>query len=393
MRVAIIDPSGFTLPYDHCLATALTQQGCQVVLATARMQLGPWAQDIAYVRWEDFYRIASRLTRTKIRSYIKGCEHPFDMERLFRYLRRYKPDIIHFQWVSLAAFDGIFLRRLRKIAPLVLTVHDSEPYHGAPSSRFQLMGLFSTFRYFEHYIVHTRYSKEALVCQLGLPKHRISVIPHGVFTYYRDLVSGLKCSEKDLQLASKKKILFFGLLKPYKGVDFLLEAFSRFVEKRANEAILQIVGYPRMPIKPLQELAVRLGIDHCVSWDLRFVDEKEVAAYFSQADVVVLPYRRIDQSGVLMIAMAFGKPVIASRVGGFSETIEDGVTGFLFEPGDVEMLARVLDRVLNDNELRWRIVSAIEKLASGDLSWNNIAEHTMRLYDEIIRAGVRIKGL
>jgi glycosyltransferase involved in cell wall biosynthesis len=314
------------------------------------------------------------------------------MERLLRRLRRWKPDVIHFQWVPLPVVDRFFLQWFRKIAPLVLTVHDTEPYHGAPTSRFQLVGLSSTFQRFDHYIVHTHYSKEALVRQLALPEHRVTVVPHGVFPYYCELVSGLGASGQALKIEGKKKVLFFGVLKPYKGVDVLLEAFARLPEPVAKDTVLQIVGYPWMPVEPLQSLARRLGVESRVSWDLRFVEEKEVALYFTQADVVVLPYRRIDQSGVLMVALAFGKPIVASRVGGFAEILRDGVHGFLVEPGDAESLARALARVLGDCQLRTRMADAVERLAGGELSWNNIAKQTARLYQAVLGARARIIG-
>lgn len=389
MRGAIIDPSGFTVPYDHCLATALVRQGCHIVLATTRMPSGLWAQGTVYERWEHFYQITSRLTKTKIRTYLKGCEHPLDMARLLRRLHRWKPDVIHFQWLPFPAVDRFFLWRLRKIAPLVLTVHDTEPFHGAPSSKFQLVGLMSALRQFDHYIVHTKYSKEILMRKLALPEHRVTIIPHGVFTYYRELVNDSGKSEQASLSAGKKKVLFFGVLKPYKGVDVLLEAFARLPEPVARETVLQIVGYPRMSVEPLQSLARRLGIEHRVFWDLRFVEEAEVAAYFSQADVIVLPYRRIDQSGVLMIALAFGKPIVASRVGGFAEIISDGVHGFLVDPGEVESLARALARLLGDEELRRRMAGVVERLAGGELSWNNIAKQTVQLYQVVLKAKTR----
>jgi len=388
MRVAILDPSGFTPPYDHCLAKALAQEGCQVVLATTQVPMGSRAQETPYERWEHFYRIASRLSKTKIRIYLKGCEHPFDMERLLRRLRSWSPDVIHFQWLPFPAVDRFFLPRFRNIAPLVLTVHDTDPFHGAPSSRFQLRGLATAFRQFDHYIVHTQYSKEALIRQLELPEHCVTVIPHGVFDYYRELVDSPNPSDQAAQLAGKKKILFFGTLKPYKGVDVLLEAFARLPAPLTQEAVLQIVGQPRMPIEPLQALARRLCIEDRLFWDLRFVEEAEVATYFSQADVVVLPYRRIDQSGVLMVALAFGKPIVASRVGGFVEIIKDGLHGFLVDPENVEALAQTLARLLADDELRARMGKVVQELASGELSWESIAEKTIGVYERLKRSNV-----
>ena len=392
MRVAIIDPSGFTPPYDHCLATALTRQGVQTVLVTTKISSGPWAQSAAYERWEIFYRIGSKLGKTKLRTYIKGCEHPFDTQRLVRRLRRWKPDVIHFQWLPVPAVDRFFLPRLRKIAPLVLTVHDTKPFHGASSSRLQLIGLKSAFKRFDHYIVHTQYSRDALMNELMLPKEHVSIIPHGIFAYYRGLINDSEGPSKIPRSGGEKRILYFGVLKPYKGVDILLEAFARLPARLIKDTVLQIVGYPKVPVKPLQELARRLGIENRVFWDLRFVDEKEVASYFSQADVIALPYRRIDQSGVLMTALAFGKPIVASRVGGFAEVLKDGVHGFLVDPEDVEALAQALARLLADDELRARMGKAVQELAGGELSWESIAEKTIGVYESLKRLSVYMKG-
>jgi glycosyltransferase involved in cell wall biosynthesis len=268
----------------------------------------------------------------------------------------------------------------------VLTVHDTEPFHGAASSRLQYVGFISALKEFDHYIVHTQYSKEALVRGFGLSEEHISVIPHGVFAYYRELISDTEKTWRHHQYEGKKKVLFLGVLKPYKGVDILLQAFARLPEQVAKDAILQIVGYPKMPTDPLKALARELGVEGRVFWDLRFVDEAEVAAYFAEADIIVLPYRRIDQSGVLMVALAFGKPIVASRVGGFAETLQDGVHGFLVEPGNVESLAQALTRLLSDDELRARMASAVERLAGEELSWSNIAKQTVRLYQTLVEA-------
>ncbi len=196
------------------------------------------------------------------------------------------------------------------------------------------------------------------------------------------------------QPVGKKKALFFGVLKPYKGVDILFEAFALLPEELKKTTVLQIVGYPKMPVEPLQILARRLGIWDYVLWELRYVREEEVGSYFSQADVVVLPYRRIDQSGVLMIALGFGKPVIASRVGGFPETITDGVHGFLVEPGDPKALAQALTRILEDNSLRERMAKAVTELAKGELSWDSIAQKTIAIYEKVIKESqAGLKGL
>jgi len=221
-----------------------------------------------------------------------------------------------------------------------------------------------------------------------LPEERVSVIPPGIYAYYRGLITDSEGPSQFPRSGGEKRILYFGVLKPYKGVDILLEAFARLPARLIKETVLQIVGFPKIPVEPLQNLARRLGIENRVFWDLRFVDEKEVAGYFSQADIVVLPYRRIDQSGVLMTALAFGKPIVASRVGGFAEVLKDGVHGFLVDPGDVEALAQALARLLADDELRARMGKAVQELAGGELSWESIAKKTIGVYEKLKRGNV-----
>ncbi len=388
MNVAIIDPSGFTLPYDHCLASALAKQGCNVMLATTtRPPSELWADQPTHELCEHFYRFGGRLPRNKVRTFVKGCEHPLDLERLIHRLQRMRPDIIHFQWVPLPIVDNFFLHRISKIAPLVLTVHDTEPFHGAPSSRLQLIGLKAAYKRFDHYIVHTYQSRDVLLSQLALSEDRISVIPHGVFSYYRELISNTEDpSQHDKSgLSGDKKILSFGIIKPYKGIDILLEAFARLPLSIVEDTILQIVGSPKMHIEPLKASARHLGIEDRIHWDLRFVEEIEVATYFAEADVIVLPYRRIDQSGVFMTALAFEKPIVASRIGGFAEIITDGKHGFLTEPGDVDSLAEALARILLDRKLRAQIGESVRELSRGALSWESIASETLKVYGDLKR--------
>lgn len=391
MKVAIIDPSGFTPSYDHCIADALENKGSKVLLFTTQISLSRWAHARRYELCESFYRVTNKVTKSRLRMYLKGLEHIWDMGKLVENLRQKKPDVIHFQWIPVPALDSMFIQKLRKVAPLIFTVHDTEPFLGAPSSMLQLVGLESAFRKFDHYIVHTEYSKKMLLHKMRLPGTRVTVIPHGDFSYYRELVIDRSGYEKKVISGGAKRVLFFGVLKPYKGVDILIEAFARLPEPLLRNAVLQIVGMPKMPIEPLITLVRQRGIEARIIWDLRFVNEEEVGLYFEQADVVVLPYRRIDQSGVLMIALAFGKPIVASHVGGVAEIIKDGIHGFLVEKENIESLSTALERILIDDDLRMRMAKEVQMLSNKELSWERIAEKTIEIYNSVIKERNRIR--
>jgi glycosyltransferase involved in cell wall biosynthesis len=211
-----------------------------------------------------------------------------------------------------------------------------------------------------------------------MDESRLHVIPHGAFEHYRALAS------TDRQSSSAKRLLFFGNLQPYKGVDILLQAFSRLSEDAAASTRLMIAGRPIMDPKPLFELARQLGIEDRVDWDLRPIPEEEVAQLFRDSAAVVLPYREIDQSGVLMTAIAFGKPVIATTVGGIPETVQDGVHGYLVPAGDADELARAASRLLSSGEQLRKMEQAMRDLCIGRFSWNTIAASTTNLYRKLL---------
>ena len=165
-------------------------------------------------------------------------------------------------------------------------------------------------------------------------------------------------------------VLCFGLIRPYKGVEVLLEAWDG-----GWAAELWVVGMPRYDIAGL-----RAGAPANVRWVERFVGDDELAAVFSRADVVVLPYREADQSGVLATALAFGKAVVLSDVGGFAEL---GV-GRLVAPGDVAGLRASLAELIGDAAAREDLAAGARAAAAGPLGWAAVARRTLALYASLL---------
>jgi glycosyltransferase involved in cell wall biosynthesis len=172
-------------------------------------------------------------------------------------------------------------------------------------------------------------------------------------------------------------VLFFGLLRPYKGLDVLLQAWHE-----VSGAELWIVGRPMMPIGPL-----RAAAPAGVRFVPRFVSDAELPAYFRRADVVVLPYsrtERFDQSGVLATALAFGKPIVLSDIGGFGEVAGLGAAR-LVPPDDAPALGEALSGLIADHGARERLARAALAAASGRYSWEQVAARTLELYGELVR--------
>jgi len=362
MRVQIVDPSAFTPPYDHALAAALARAGADVELVTSRFLYGPVPREDGYRVNEAFYRrTAQRGLGAPGRRAHKLAEHVPDM---LRFRRAEHPEVVHWQWLTLPHLDAPLLpsgdRR-------VFTVH-----YPLPSSRAGLTTQRLLLSHFDAVVTHSEHGAGRLRGDVGLDAARVHVIPHGAFDYLTRLPDELPLPS-DLAEAEGPVILFFGLLRPYKGLDVLLEAF-----RDVDGAELWIAGMPRMPIEPLLEAAARAS--GTVRFLPRFISDPEIPALFRRADVVVLPYREIEQSGVLYTALAFAKPLVVSAVGGFTELAQRDGAARLVAPGDSAALAGALSQLVGDPAERDRLASAAAAAARGPYSWDAIGERTLELY-------------
>ena len=374
MRVAMVDPSLFTLPYDRALISALGRAGHKVTLFGRRP--GPddnGAEGISLA--PHFYRMAdsqaARRLPTPIRLGLKGIDHAASMLLLLRRLRRERPDVIHFQWLPLPLVDSRLLGLFRRVAPLVLTVHDTNPFNGDPSASLQQRGFFRSLDGFDRLIVHTAQGRERL-CNAGVPGSRVLVLPHGMLLdpppYADDPMTG------------PMTFLLFGKIKPYKGLDLLIEAFASLHPLLRGDARIWVVGKPYMDLVPLQALAARLGVADRLIIEPRFVGDDEVAGLFAPGTVAVFPYREIEASGVLSIALACGRPVIASNLGNFAETITDGMQGHLVPPGDVPALAAAMAHMLSDRDFAASCSRQARALVEAVPTWDGIAALTADAY-------------
>ena len=369
MRIHLVDPSAYTPPYDRALAGALARAGADVELITSRFLYGPVPQADGYNVNELFYRRSARRgLAAPGRTAVKLAEHVPDMLRYRRHARG--ADVVHWQWLTVQPLDVALLPSIR---PQVLTAHDiipREPRRGQIAATRRLVARMDAV------VAHSEHGAERLRGELGVPADRVHVIPHGAFDYLTRQ-PGERPLPDELAAVKGPVVLFFGLLRPYKGLDVLLEAF-----REIEGAELWVVGMPRMPLEPLREAAARAASP--VRFVDRFVTDPEIPAYFRRADLVVLPYREIDQSGVLYTALAFGKPMVLSEVGGFPELAEQHGAARLVPPGDASALRNAIDQLLRDEPARRELAEAAAHAAAGPFSWDHIAERTLALYRELL---------
>src|SRR3954447_14379152 len=352
LRVLQADPSAYTPPYDHALSSALAAQGAQVTLATSRFVHGAVPPAAGYERDERaFYRSQGGWGGVRARVPADDAQHVPDMLRLRRRASAF--DVVHFQWLAVQQLDGRLLPRDR---PGVLTAHDVLPRE--QRSRGQRRAQRRLYERVDGVVVHSEHGR-ARLAEMGVEAH---VIPHGAFTHLTELAP----APLPLPDPGVPVVLFFGLLRPYKGLDVLLDAW-----RVIDGAELWIAGNPRMDISPLQASA-----PPGVRWLPRFVSDAEAAALFRRADAAVLPYRQIDQSGVLFTALAFGTPLVLSDAGGFPE-VKPAVH---VAAGDADALRSALRRLIADTAERERLRTAALDAAASTYSWRAIAERHLALY-------------
>ncbi len=379
VRVHVIDPSAYTPPYDHALCNALASAGVDVELFTSHFAYGPVARPNGYVRHEFFYRAAFGAPSGRVRLASKLAQHVPDMLRYHRAAR--SADVVHFQWLAVQHLDGYLLppaKRTERRRPLVLTAHDVLPREPRPG---QLAAQRRLYDRFDAIVVHSEQGRARLVEELGADGDRVHVIPHGVFAHLAGAPRVRAPAREGVPAApaaqrNKPVVLMFGLMRPYKGIDVLLDAWhgSAHGEAPIEDAELWIAGMPKMDISALKASAPAK-----VRFDPRFIGDDELPAYFERADLVVLPYLQADQSGVLFTALAFGKPLLLSDVGGFPEMASTGAARVV-PAGDARALARALRELLADTTALSEMRAKARAAADGRYSWEQIALQTLALY-------------
>jgi glycosyltransferase involved in cell wall biosynthesis len=262
--------------------------------------------------------------------------NPLSWSRAFQAVESFHPDVIVFQWWQpfFAPLTGWLARKFRRHQRrIIVECHNVVPHEGTPIDRVLTR---YAFRPVDEFIVHARADKERL--QQIAPGKRINISPLPVLREF-EATGG---SKRD-----GRRILFFGKVRRYKGLDVLLEAMPKVLAKIDCE--LLIVGEFYDDIETYQRIIRKHGIEDHVRIVNQYISNEEVGKFFAQADVLVLPYISASQSGVAKIAFANDLPIIASRTGGLCDDLVEGVNGLSFRPGDVDELAdKIISYFAND---------------------------------------------
>ena len=307
--------------------------------------------------------------------------NPFNWPGVARRIAGFEPDLVLFQWWQPffgPAFHGISksLKKLNPV-PVIFLCHnllshecDSFPFRKTAEKFLAKIG----FRGADGFLVHSDQLRSSLARYA--PEKPTARIFHPLYDFYTEWDKNPVPEEhQDLQ------ILFFGKIRLYKGVEILIEALGRLDRDIPFRAVF--AGECYLPAENFRKRIEALDLVNRVSWIDRYIPNEEIPGLFRSADVLVLPYLSASQSGVIPVAYQFEVPVIVSDVGGLSEVVKQGETGFLVKPGDPGELAEAITRFYNlqsRDHLREGIRTFRKKF-----TWGSVVERTMELYTGILK--------
>lgn len=361
--------------YNSGLCNALSGLGHEVCLYTSVETLES-ASDLFEIR-RVFLCIYGRETK-----YLRAARYMKGLLATLRSIRKRGGAFchLHFFHYTYLELATCILARIFGLK-VVVTVHDVESF--SAGSGVSLGGLI--FRLVDRLIVHNDFSRKEvsrLLEGLGISRE-IFVIPHGNYLPYVKPVNRDEARAKLGVSSDKKVILFFGQIKKVKGLEVLIAAMPQIL-KAHPDAVLLIAGKVwKDDFDEYANLINRLDLQDFVIQHIRYIDDELVDYYYSAADLVVLPYRRIYQSGVLLMAMSYGAATLSSRLEPMQEVVDDGVDGLLFETGNSTDLALVASKAL-DNSLGLIGVQAVEKMKRAH-DWTVIAQQHLEVYKKYAR--------
>jgi glycosyltransferase involved in cell wall biosynthesis len=379
MKIAMVDPSLFTGRYDDSLCTALGNDGAEVTLIARPMRLtdaivpSSYHYDARFFRRSEAFRTSLGEGRAfrmlKAAEYAASCVFG-NLDQLAG------ADVVHSQWLPLAPADRLLLRRLKGRTALVHTVHNADAYHA--DAGLQGRGYRALLEMFDALIVHGETTRCALEAQGVDPRH-IYVTPHPPMR----LASATPADLKGVPEPKAPRLLFFGTIRPYKGIDILIEAcLSLWQEGCAFE--LAIAGKPFMEFNPLLDRVRAAGFGDRLILDLGFLPEPRLDAHMTKADAIVFPYRQIDSSGAFLSALHQGKAMVTSDAGMFAALPDE--VALRAPAGNVPLLAQALLRLLESPAIRQAAGAAARAYGDSMGSWKDMALATLGVYRSVLVA-------
>ncbi len=313
--------------------------------------------------------------------------------KLIKYAIQTDTKLFHIIWLNkFIYFDRTFLNLYYKLLgkKLIYTAHNvNMRERDGNDNIINRLTLKFMYKILDNIFVHSEKLKLQLINDYKVCENKVTVIPFGINNTVPNTAWTRTKARAKLHIDNNKKILlFFGNIAPYKGLEYLIESVD-YIKKSHNDFKLIIAGRIKQCEaywKIIESIIEKRGLENYLIKKIEFIPDEEIEIYFKSADVLILPYKFIFQSGPLFLSYFFGLPVIASDVGSFKEDIIEGETGFICKPEDAKDLAQKIelyfksDLYKNLEENRNKIIA----YANERYSWEKIGEKTHTVYKSLI---------
>jgi glycosyltransferase involved in cell wall biosynthesis len=354
MKIALLGPAhpfrGGIVHFNSLLAEVLQKK--PLLNVDLFYWIKPYPYSILPGSLSDFLDETSSLTFHHPGRHILSYTNPLTWYNLIKILRHGKYDIFITHWVHpihFPVFKILFTAiRLLTKTKIYLIVHNSLPHERIFGDAAISRNLFNM----THRLVMHGQPETDKVKQLGVDSHRLITVFHPLYDQFHPPDETRESIRQSMGLGNRV-LLFFGFIRPYKGLELLLKAFCELASKYPDVSLL-IVGeqFGRNTGQVSEKdkfisATVNDPLRSRIVWIDRYVANEEVSRYFSVADALVAPYLSVTQSGPLQIAYAFDKPVIASDLPAFRECVSHGESGYLFSTGDARDLTEKMELFLN----------------------------------------------
>jgi len=282
----------------------------------------------------------------KIKRIINSI-NPFTWIRAFNHLKKEKPDAVIYVWWMpfFGPALGYIARRVRKSLKATKNIFLVENYVSHEKRFFDSLLTRKTLKYADIFVSESTYITEQI--NKGFPEKKVFQTTLSVYDCYDQNRFTKESARNELKITAKNVILFFGMIRPYKGLDKLIETFH---EMKHSDSTLLIVGESYESIDKYKKLISDFDLQDRVILVNEFVNNEEIELYFRASDVVVLPYYSGTQSGILMMAYGFGIPVVTTDMGGLGELIIENKTGIIVDDNSIKNLKPAIEKILSTKD-------------------------------------------
>lgn len=371
MRILLIDQiATVNYKYTFNLCNELKKQGVDVDLIIDNKKY----IDECKVNVINLFNTADK----KISKFVKVVNYIKSALSIIKLIKLNKYEVLHVQWFTLSPIDYLYIKKAKKYGiKIIVTIHDILPFN---QKFYDFKFHNKIYGIADEIIVQAENNKKRFKEIFPKYSNKIHFIPHGNFLNYAKIFKQ-ENARGILGLPDDKTILlFFGQIKKVKGVGVLLDAFSEVCRQR-DDIYLVIAGSVWNDNFDIYNNKIQeYNLINNVRCDIRYIKDEEISYYYSACDLNVLPYLDVYQSGVVQLAYAYEKPVIATNIGAFREIVLDGESGFLCEPNNSNSLVKTIYTALEKKDSFARMGQVGNQYIKKKFSWEDIVSKIIKLY-------------